>query len=81
MGRNRFYAIYFIDHLTGSLLISNKYSNKSKICNTDEDLISSFLNAINLFINELNQNKNQNPQYQNDTTRHRKSHRYSDWDF
>ena len=54
--KNRFHAIYFIDYLTGSLLLGNKYSNQSKICEANEDLISSFLNAINLFINELNQN-------------------------
>ncbi len=53
---NRFHVIYFVDYITGSLLLSNKYSQKSKICNYDEDLISSFLNAINLFINELNEN-------------------------
>ncbi|MBY9005621.1 MAG: hypothetical protein KGD63_02585 [Candidatus Lokiarchaeota archaeon] len=56
LNQNRFHAIYFIDYETGSLLLSNKYSKKSNICNADEDLIGSFLNAINLFINELNKN-------------------------
>ncbi|MBY8981751.1 MAG: hypothetical protein KGD57_02295 [Candidatus Lokiarchaeota archaeon] len=56
INKNRFHAIYFIDYITGSLLLCNKYSKKSKICSADEDLISSFLNAINLFINELNKN-------------------------
>ncbi|MEJ2279953.1 MAG: hypothetical protein P8Y70_19735 [Candidatus Lokiarchaeota archaeon] len=51
---NPFNALYFIDNLSGALLVSKKFSNKSKICDTDEDLISSFLNAMNLFINELN---------------------------
>jgi len=57
LSQNRFHAIYFIDYITGSLLLSNKYTKKSKLCNADEDLIGSFLNAINLFINELNNNE------------------------
>lgn len=56
--KKRFHAIYFIDYLTGSLLVSNKYTDQSKLCEANEDLISSFLNAINLFINELNHNEN-----------------------
>ncbi|MBD3195408.1 MAG: hypothetical protein GF317_10155 [Candidatus Lokiarchaeota archaeon] len=61
---NRFHAIYFIDSLTGSLLLSNKFSNHSHICEADEDLIGSFLNAINLFINELNKNDKEEEQIQ-----------------
>ncbi|TXT62743.1 MAG: hypothetical protein BAJALOKI3v1_510023 [Promethearchaeota archaeon] len=53
----RFHAIYFIDYLTGSLLLSNKYTDQSKFCETNEDLIGSFLNALNLFINEINHNE------------------------
>ncbi len=49
---NRFHAIYFIDNLTGSLLLSNKYTDNSKF-SSYEDLISGFLNALNLFINEI----------------------------
>ena len=49
---NRFHAIYFIDNLTGSLLLSNKYTNNTKF-SSYEDLISGFLNALNLFMMEL----------------------------
>jgi len=49
---NRFHAIYFLDNLTGSLLLSNKYSNNAKF-SSHEDLISGFLNALNLFMNEI----------------------------
>ncbi len=49
---NRFHAIYFLDNLTGSLLLSNKYSDNTKF-SSYEDLISGFLNALNLFINEI----------------------------
>lgn len=56
--KQRFHAIYFVDYVTGSLLLSNKYTPKSKICEANEDLITSFLSAINLFINELNYNEN-----------------------
>lgn len=49
---NRFHAIYLLDNLTGSLLLSNKYSNNSKF-SSHEDLISGFLNALNLFMNEI----------------------------
>ena len=49
---NRFHAIYFLDNLTGSLLLSNKYSNNNKF-SSHEDLISGFLNALNLFMSEI----------------------------
>lgn len=49
---NRFHAIYFLDNLTGSLLLSKKYTNNSKF-SSHEDLISGFLNALNLFISEI----------------------------
>jgi hypothetical protein len=49
---NRFHAIYFLDDLTGSLLLSKKYTNNMKL-STHEDLISGFLNALNLFMNEI----------------------------
>jgi len=52
---NRFYALYFLDNLTGSLLLSklsNKYTNKTKFL-SHGDLISGFLNALNQFIVEL----------------------------
>lgn len=51
---NIFHAIYLLDHQTGALFASNKYSDKLTIRDTPEDLISSFLNAMNLFINEIN---------------------------
>ncbi|MFX1387390.1 MAG: hypothetical protein ACFE9M_09260 [Promethearchaeota archaeon] len=47
-----FHAIYFIDYETGSLLVSNRYTNN--IDYLKDDLICSFLSAINLFINEIN---------------------------
>ncbi|MFW9882264.1 MAG: hypothetical protein ACFFG0_55080 [Candidatus Thorarchaeota archaeon] len=46
-----FHAIYFLDYETGALLVSNRFSNNLSYLN--DDLICSFLNAINLFINEL----------------------------
>ncbi|MFW9771170.1 MAG: hypothetical protein ACFFEO_03250 [Candidatus Thorarchaeota archaeon] len=47
-----FHAIYFLDNLTGSLLISKQYSqNRNNTSNGD--LISGFLNALNLFIKEI----------------------------
>ena len=49
---SRFHAIYFLDNLTGSLLLSNKYTDNSKF-SSYEDLISGFLNALNLFMNEI----------------------------
>ncbi|MFO8020540.1 MAG: hypothetical protein R6U96_18100 [Promethearchaeia archaeon] len=48
--QNPFHAIYFVDNTTGAMLVSKKYSHAM---NKNEDLISSFLNAINLFINEI----------------------------
>ena len=53
---SRFFSIYFVDRITGAVLVSNKYSNDSYISDTSEDLISGFLNAINCFIKELKQN-------------------------
>jgi hypothetical protein len=49
---DRFYAIYFLDNLTGSLLLCNKYTTITSLF-SNEDLICGFLNALNLFINEL----------------------------
>ncbi|MHA2006024.1 MAG: hypothetical protein ACXABO_00820 [Promethearchaeota archaeon] len=46
-----FHAIYFLDYETGALLVSNRFSNNLSFLR--DDLICSFLNAINLFINEL----------------------------
>ena len=55
---NRFHAIYFVDSVSGSLLLSNRYSNiPYGISKSKEDLISSFLNALNLFIKEIKINK------------------------
>ena len=45
-----FHAIYFIDEETGSVLVSNKYTNFSE---TNADLISGFLSAMNMFMREL----------------------------
>ena len=53
----RFHAIYFIDYETGALLVSNRYSDNMNFLK--DDLISSFLNAINLFINEVNTDGNE----------------------
>lgn len=53
----RFHALYFIDSYSGSLLLSKKYSNNSIIYN--EDLISNFLVALDLFIKEINTNSNE----------------------
>lgn len=47
---NRFSALYFVDHHTGSVLVSNTYSD---IPEANEDLISSFLSAMNLFMREI----------------------------
>ncbi|MFX1457178.1 MAG: hypothetical protein ACFFDB_17510 [Promethearchaeota archaeon] len=52
-----FHAIYFLDYETGSLLVSNRFSNKLSFLK--DDLICSFLNAINLFINELKEEGNE----------------------
>ncbi|MFX0057095.1 MAG: hypothetical protein ACFE85_01080 [Candidatus Hodarchaeota archaeon] len=55
LNKSRFHAIYFLDNLTGSLLLSKRYSSNSNL-SSNEDLISSFLNALNLFINEIKPN-------------------------
>ncbi|MBY8985164.1 MAG: hypothetical protein KGD65_08865 [Candidatus Lokiarchaeota archaeon] len=52
-----FHAIYFLDYETGSLLVCNRYSNDPSFLR--DDLICSFLNAINLFINELKEGENE----------------------
>ena len=49
---NRFHAIYFLNSETGSLLLSKKYSPNTKF-SSYEDLISGFLNALNLFMSEI----------------------------
>jgi hypothetical protein len=55
---SRFHAIYFLDNLTGALLLSKKYTKNSEF-SSNEDLISGFLNALNLFIKEIkSQSKN-----------------------
>ncbi|MFX1417326.1 MAG: hypothetical protein ACFE9N_00230 [Promethearchaeota archaeon] len=53
----RFHAIYFIDYETGALLVSNRYTDSLNFLK--DDLICSFLNAINLFINEVNEGGNE----------------------
>jgi len=54
----RFHAIYFLDNISGALFLSKKYSKSSEF-SSNEDLISGFLNALNLFIKEIkNQSKN-----------------------
>ena len=53
----RFHALYFIDNESGALLVSNRYSDN--IGFLKDDLISSFLNAINLFINEFKEGDNE----------------------
>ena len=52
-----FHAIYFLDYETGSLLVSNRFSNNLSFLR--DDLICGFLNAINLFINELKEGSNE----------------------
>ena len=47
-----FHSIYFLDNLTGSLLVSKKYSGNLNP-SSNGDLISGFLNALNLFIKEI----------------------------
>lgn len=54
---SRFHAIYFVDRISGAVLVSNQYSKKSIFSEGYEDLISSFLSAINMFIKELNNDK------------------------
>jgi len=53
----RFHALYFIDYETGALLVSNRYTDSLNFL--QDDLICSFLNAINLFINEVNEGANE----------------------
>ncbi len=53
----RFHALYFLDNESGSLLVSNRYSNNLSFLR--DDLICSFLNAINLFITELKEGSNE----------------------
>ncbi len=60
LGGVKFHALYFLDSKTGSLLVSNRYSNNMSFIR--DDLISGFLNAINLFINELKENSNEEVQ-------------------
>lgn len=58
--QNRFYAIYFVDSLTGALLLSKRYTlGNISLAKTDDDLIGNFLNAINLFIKEIGNNKHE----------------------
>ena len=52
---NRFHSIYFIDSTSGAVLVSSRYSNN--YTDTSEDLISGFLNAINMFIKEVKDDK------------------------
>jgi len=52
---NRFHSIYFIDSLSGAVLTSKKYSDT--LTETNDDLISGFLNAINLFIREIKKDR------------------------
>ena len=52
---NRFHSIYFIDSLSGAVLVSKKYSDT--LTETNDDLISGFLNAINLFIREIKKDR------------------------
>jgi hypothetical protein len=57
---NRFHAVYFVDSLTGALLVSKRYSGiNCGLTETDDDLISNFLNAINMFIREIRSNKDE----------------------
>lgn len=52
---NRFHSIYFIDSHSGAVFISKKYSDT--LTETNDDLISGFLNAINLFIREIKKDR------------------------
>jgi len=47
-----FHAIYFLDKLTGALLLSKEYSNVNNL-SLDVDLIGGFLSALDLFIKEV----------------------------
>jgi hypothetical protein len=60
--KSRFHAIYFLDNLTGALLLSKKYTDSSEF-SSNEDLISGFLNALNLFIKEI-KSKSKNDEIQ-----------------
>ncbi|MFX1237261.1 MAG: hypothetical protein ACFFAS_02385 [Promethearchaeota archaeon] len=51
---NVFHAIYILDNHTGALFASSQFSKYHHLSESPEDLISSFLNAMNMFINELN---------------------------
>jgi hypothetical protein len=53
----RFHALYLIDYETGALLVSNRYTDNLNLLK--DDLICSFLNAIDLFINEVNKGVNE----------------------
>ena len=55
---SRFHALYFLDNLTGILLLSKKYTANSEF-SSNEDLISGFLNALNLFIKEIKSKSNE----------------------
>ena len=55
--KSLFHAIYILDYETGSLLVSNRFSDNLSFLR--DDLICSFLNAINLFINELKEGGNE----------------------
>ena len=52
-----FHAIYFLDKLTGALLLSKEYSNVNNL-SFDVDLIGGFLSALDLFIKEVKIGKN-----------------------
>ncbi len=52
---NRFHSIDFIDSLSGAVLISKKYSET--LTETNDDLISGFLSAINCFIREIKKDR------------------------
>ncbi|MFX1377075.1 MAG: hypothetical protein ACFFA0_14815 [Promethearchaeota archaeon] len=54
---NLFHAIFFLDYESGSLLVSNRFSDNLSFLK--DDLICSFLNAINLFINELKEGESE----------------------
>ncbi len=51
--QERFHAIYLVDSVSGSVLVSNRYSDNKILTETSEDLISSFLNAMNMFMKEI----------------------------
>ena len=52
-----FHAIYFLDKLSGALLLSKEYSNVNNL-KYDVDLIGGFLSALDLFIKEVKIGKN-----------------------